>query len=174
MRATISRTARLSSVWALLCAAALAVSAAGCKEAAPGAAGLPAIEARDPWTTAQLVTPAALAAELKAKPAAAPMLLHVGFKVLYHGGAIPGSRYVGPGSTPEGIASLQAAVKDLPRDQGIVIYCGCCPWDHCPNMRPAFATLKEMGFTHVRAMAVAKNLDSDWVDKGFPIAKPQD
>ena len=148
-------------------------AAAGCKVAPKATAGLPGIEARDPWSLAQLVTPAALAAELKAKPAAEPMLLHVGFHVLYQAGAIPHSLYVGPGSTAEGIAALQAAVKDTPKDHDIVIYCGCCPWDHCPNMRPAFASLKQMGFTNVRALAVTKNMDSDWADKGYPIAKPE-
>jgi hypothetical protein len=164
----ISQGAARAAVFLML------LALASCKQHSPGA-GVPAIEARDPWTVEQLVTPAALAAELvalKAKPAAEPMLLHVGFHVLYKGGAIPHSRYAGPGQTPEGIAGLQAMVKDVPKDQSIVIYCGCCPWDHCPNMRPAFAALKEMGFTHVRAVAITKNLDSDWAEKGYPIAKP--
>ncbi len=125
----------------------------------------------DPWKAAQIVRPADLARQLKAK-GEHPLLLHVGFKVLYRGGAIPGSRYVGPGSTDEGLATLRAAVKDLPRDRNIVIYCGCCPWDHCPNMRPAFRTLAGLGFTHVRALFIAKNLESDWVNPGYPIEQP--
>ena len=171
---TFVRIARACVGIAALAAAALAVGA--CRSApntgAARTASLPAIESRDPWTSAQLVTPAALAAQLKQDGGAKPMLLHVGFHVLYTQGAIPGSRYVGPGQTPEGIASLEAAVIDLPKGQDLVIYCGCCPWDHCPNMRPAFAALKAQGFTNVRALAVTKNLDSDWADKGYPIAKP--
>lgn len=177
-RASSRASSRFPRITARAAALLLLLALSSCKQA-PGAsakaastAGLPAIEARDPWTTEQLVTPAALAAELKAKPTAEPMLLHVGFHVLYQGGAIPHTRYAGPGQTPEGIAGLQAAVKDVPKDKDIVIYCGCCPWDHCPNMRPAFAALKDMGFTHVRAVAISKNLDSDWADKGYPIAKP--
>jgi hypothetical protein len=133
----------------------------------------PPIEARDPWTSVQLIRPEALAAMLKATKIEQPVLLHVGFKPLYRGGAIPGSRYVGPGSRPDGIAQLKRAVKDMPRDRSIVIYCGCCPWDHCPNMRPAFRALRGMGFKNVRALYVAKDLDDDWASRGFPIEKPK-
>jgi hypothetical protein len=40
-------------------------------------------------------------------------------------------------SNREGLASLERAVKDVPRERAILIYCGCCPWDKCPNVRPA-------------------------------------
>ena len=145
----------------------------------PGNAGAesksspPAVIATDPWNAAQIIHPGELAKLLSGPAAGAPLLLHVGFKPLYRAGAIPGSRYVGPGQRPDGIASLKRAVKSLPKDRGIVLYCGCCPWDHCPNMRPAFKTMHELGFTNVRALYVTKNLDTDWVDKGFPIETPK-
>jgi len=145
----------------------------GCSKPAPHAA-TPPIEPSDPWTAADLMRPAELDSVLAGPESARPLLLHVGFGVLYHGGAIPGSRYVGPGSKPEGIAAMQATVKDLPRDRAIVIYCGCCPWDHCPNMRPAFRALRDLGFTRVRALYITKNLDTDWAEAGFPIEKPTD
>ncbi len=131
----------------------------------------PAVRANDPWKAGQVIRPAELASLLKAK-GEHPLLFHVGFQRLYRAGAIPGSRYAGPGSTPEGIAGLQEAAKALPRNRSIVLYCGCCPWDHCPNMRPAFRALTAMGFKRVRALYIAKNLESDWVDKGYPIEKP--
>ena len=155
--------------------AALAIAAAigGCSKATPRAA-TPAVDPSDPWTAADLIRPAELDSVLAGPEGARPLLLHVGFKVLYQGGAIPGSRYVGPGSKPEGIAAMQAAVKDLPHDRPIVLYCGCCPWDHCPNMRPAFRAIHDLGFTHVRALYITKNLDTDWAEAGFPIEKPKD
>ena len=36
-------------------------------------------------------------------------------------------------------------------------------------MRPAFKTLRDMGFKNARALYVAKNFESDWVEKGFPV-----
>ncbi len=112
-----------------------------------------------------LIQPAELAAQLAAKPA----VFQVGPNVLYRSKHIPGAAYAGPGSKAEGIALLKEAVAKLPRDREIVIYCGCCPWDKCPNITPAFAALKEMGFTRVKAMYVAENFKADWVDKGYPV-----
>ena len=64
---------------------------------------------------------------------------------------------------------LKAAVDKLPRDREIVIYCGCCPWDHCPNVKPAMELLKQMGFTKAKALYVPDNLKVDWIDRGYPV-----
>jgi rhodanese-related sulfurtransferase len=66
---------------------------------------------------------------------------------------------------------LRARAASLPKDSPVVIYCGCCPWDHCPNIRPAFAELKKAGFTRVRVLYLATGLGVDWVEKGFPSVK---
>jgi hypothetical protein len=154
-----------------IAAFALLLAAAGCTQhSASQGASLPGSDS-DPASAAAFVRPADLATTLRGT-GPKPLLLHVGFKVLYRGGAIPGSHYAGPGSTPEGLALLAAAVKDVPHEQPIVIYCGCCPWDHCPNMGPAFKSLREMGYTHVKALYTPKNLEDDWVNHGYPTEKP--
>ncbi len=168
----LERWVRCTRTWGLLFVmAALLQSATGHAEPIPLPAG--AVLASDPWSAAQIIRPAELAKLITGPAADAPMLLHVGFKPLFRGGAIPGSRYVGPGRTAEGIASLKRAVKPLPKNRSIVLYCGCCPWDHCPNMRPAFKVMRQLGFTNVRALYITKNLDTNWVDKGFPIETPK-
>ena len=151
-------------------ALAMLLGASSCSARSPKGSALPA-DAKDPRAATLLIKPAELAGILKGT-GEKPVLLHVGFKVLYHGGAIPGSIYVGPGQSSEGIAALKAAVKDLPRDRAVVVYCGCCPWDHCPNMRPAFQTLVDMGFKNARALYSPKNLETDWVNQGYPIEQP--
>lgn len=125
-----------------------------------------AVLAGDPWDTKDVIQPPELAAHLKS-----PVVIHVGFPVLYRAAHIAGSQYAGPGSKPEGIELLKKAVAGQPRDREIVLYCGCCPWDKCPNIRPAFAALREMGFTRVKVMMVPENLKADWIDKGFPTEK---
>ena len=45
---------------------------------------------------------------------------------------------------------LKKAVADLPRGKELYIYCGCCPFVKCPNIRPAYTALHEMGFTNVK------------------------
>jgi rhodanese-related sulfurtransferase len=80
-----------------------------------------------------------------------------------------GSIYAGPGSRAEGLEALKVAAGKLPRDREIILYCGCCPWSNCPNVKPAVELLKQMGFTRVKAMFVETNFAKDWIDKGYPV-----
>jgi hypothetical protein len=114
-----------------------------------------------------LIQPAALAARLHAA-APAPLILQVGFKVLYDRAHIPEAQYAGPGKDPEGLKLLRERVAGLPHDAQIVIYCGCCPWSHCPNIAAAYETLTGLGFNHVKALYIAENFGDDWIDKGYP------
>lgn len=120
----------------------------------------------EPWAGNDLIQPAQVAKDLNT-----PLIIHVGFPVLYRSTHIPGSVFAGPGSQPEGIVDLKRAVEGQPRVRQIILYCGCCPWDKCPNIRPAFAALHALGFTHVKAMVVPTNLKADWIDKGYPTDK---
>jgi hypothetical protein len=54
------------------------------------------------------------------------------------------------------------------KDADIVLYCGCCPMEHCPNIRPAYQALKESGFTRVRVLRIPTNMAADWYGKGYP------
>lgn len=100
-----------------------------------------------------------------------PIILQVGFHVLYLQAHIPNSEYIGPTSKPEGIQRLRQRVQGLPRKQYIVIYCGCCPWNKCPNVHPAYNELRALGFHNVKLLYIANNFGKDWVDKGYPVAK---
>jgi thiosulfate/3-mercaptopyruvate sulfurtransferase len=118
----------------------------------------------------RLVNPAELVALLQSSKVK-PLLIQVGSHVLYSQAHIPGSEYVGPASSENGLQQLRKRVDLLPRNKLIVIYCGCCPWDHCPNIKPADDTLQAMGFTNVKVLYIANNFGTDWVDKGYPAAK---
>jgi rhodanese-related sulfurtransferase len=125
-------------------------------------------------TTAQipstaLIQPADLVQMLQGKHS--PLVLQVGSHVLYAQAHIPGSEYVGAAGTPDGIQALRARLSNESKDATIVIYCGCCPWNHCPNIRSAYGLLKNAGFTHVKALYLAENFGADWVNKGYPVAK---
>lgn len=120
----------------------------------------------DPWAPGELLQPAELAKAIESGHA--PILLSAAFPVLYRGKHIVHAVNAGPTSKPEGIEALKKAVADLSKDADIVIYCGCCPMAKCPNIRPAYRTLKELGFTHVRVLSLPTNLHEDWVSKGYP------
>ena len=100
-----------------------------------------------------------------------PLLLQVGSHVLFAQAHIPGSEYIGPASTENGLAQLRKRVDSLPRTKLIVLYCGCCPWSHCPNVKPADDALHAMGFTNVKILYIADNFGENWVDKGYAVAK---
>lgn len=100
-----------------------------------------------------------------------PLLFHVGFKKLYEQAHIPGSEFLGPTSDADGLDRLRQRVAELPRTREIVVYCGCCPWERCPNVKPASELLRDLGFTNARALFVPHDLGRDWVDQGYPVAK---
>jgi thiosulfate/3-mercaptopyruvate sulfurtransferase len=119
-----------------------------------------------PWPATQVVSPADLAKQLKESDA---KIIQVGFANLYKVKHIPGSVYGGPGRTDAGLEELKKAVAGVATSRQIVLYCGCCPWDHCPNMKPAYNLLKSMGYTKIRVMEISNNFGTDWVDKGYPV-----
>lgn len=119
------------------------------------------------------VTPEELIQILKSKKESQPLLFYVGPRSLYTQAHIPNSEAVGQGATPEGLQNLRTRVRSLPKNTAIVLYCGCCPWTHCPNINPAYDALVQMGFTNVKVMYIMNNFGADWVDKGYPVEKGQ-
>jgi thiosulfate/3-mercaptopyruvate sulfurtransferase len=120
----------------------------------------------------QLIQPADLNRALQAHPHDL-LILQVGSRVLFQESHIPGSEYTGPGSRSAGLDAVRVRVANLPRTQEIVIYCGCCPWDKCPNIAPAWQLLHQMGFTEARALYIGNNFGADWVAKGSRAEKSQ-
>jgi rhodanese-related sulfurtransferase len=100
-----------------------------------------------------------------------PYILYVGPGPLFDQGHISGSIYIGPASLNEGIQSLAEAVAELPRNARLVVYCGCCPWDVCPNLAPAQRKLEAMGFTNVKVLDIHTNLSLDWISRGYPTTR---
>ena len=121
-----------------------------------------------PWGN-DSVTPAAFAAELAgASGADKPVVVCTAPPFLYRIGHIPGAVLHGPASSPEGLASLKNWAQSLPRTANVVIYCGCCPLANCPNLAPAYAALKGLGFTRVRVLLLEDNFKTSWIDRGYP------
>lgn len=118
-----------------------------------------------------LIHPEALIATLQGSSGEKPLILQVGAHVLFVQAHIPGSEYVGPGEEDAGLKALRARVAKLPRKTSIVLYCGCCPWDHCRNIGGAFAALQSLGFTDVKVLYLESDFGSNWVDRGYPVAR---
>jgi thiosulfate/3-mercaptopyruvate sulfurtransferase len=120
---------------------------------------------------AQLIQPEALNHLLQAKGTDKPMLLQVGSHLLFDEAHIAGSVYAGAGSQPAGLQQLLSTVASASKTKFIVLYCGCCPWDRCPNLGPAYKQLHDAGFSNVKVLYLANNLGTDWVAKGYPVER---
>ena len=120
-----------------------------------------------PWTSDQLMSPDELARILKAKDKP-PQIICVTFPILFRQKHIPHATLAGPANKPEGLDQLRLVTDALSKQSEIILYCGCCPMNDCPNIRPAFRELKDRKFERVRILNLAKNFHTDWVAKGYP------
>lgn len=119
----------------------------------------------EPWNENQLMPPSDLANVIN-NGKAQPIIFSIG-----PGAIVKGSIDIGPAKEKENLKKLKEALSKLPKDTGIVIYCGCCPFQHCPNIRPAFQLLNKMKFTNHKLLNLPKNIKVDWIDKGYPVTE---
>ena len=119
------------------------------------------------WTADQLVEPSALAATLESNKDL-PVIYNVG-----PGAIIPHSIDIGMGNDEKNLERFKAAIAHLPKATNIVVYCGCCPFEHCPNVRPAIDVLQKMKFTNYHLLNLPQNIKTDWIAKGYPVAQEE-
>src|SRR5947209_4828695 len=115
--------------------------------------------------------PDELAKAIQSASGQKPVILYVGPAILYNQGHVRGAELIGPAARPEGVEKLKARAASLSHDRQVVIYCGCCPWDHCPNVKPAYQELQKMGFTDIHVPYLPTSFGTDWTDKGYPTDK---
>ena len=120
--------------------------------------------------TVDLIQPADFARALQSS-SPKPLILQVGSHVLFAEAHIPGSEYAGPAGQDAGLQLLKDRVRSLAKDTAIVLYCGCCPWERCPNIAAAYNLLHSEGFTNLKVLYIADNFGAHWVAKGYPVAK---
>jgi len=121
------------------------------------------VKQSEPWTPEQLMEPADLAAVINSATAAKPLIICVG-----PSGVIKGSVETGPANEAENLDKLKKLVAKEDRKREIVIYCGCCPFIKCPNVRPAFSLLTSMKFTNLKLLNLPHNIKVDWLEHGYP------
>ncbi|MBS1951486.1 MAG: rhodanese-like domain-containing protein [Bacteroidetes bacterium] len=119
---------------------------------------------KDPWSALQLMEPENLAQVMNDPKAHQPVILCVG-----PAATIKNSIEIGPAKELANVANLTHYLKNIAKDEIVVLYCGCCPFDRCPNVRPAFEALNKMGFKNHRLLNLAHNLKVDWIDHGYPV-----
>ncbi len=113
------------------------------------------------WTNDQLLAPSELSATLKSNKDL-PVVFSIG-----PGAVIPNSKEMGMIREAVNMNKFKEALSKLPKDTKIVVYCGCCPYEHCPNVRPAIQLLKEMKFTNYKLLDLPHYIRVDWIQKGY-------
>jgi thiosulfate/3-mercaptopyruvate sulfurtransferase len=139
--------------------------------AAPAAAQSQPEGEKAPIPGAALIEPEELARILQSGGGEKPLIFQVGIRFLFKAAHIPGAEFIGPASKEDGLRQLRERVRALPRSKFVVLYCGCCPWSRCPNVKPAYEALRGMGFTQVKVLRLEENFGANWVTKGYPTAK---
>ncbi|RZL52847.1 MAG: rhodanese-like domain-containing protein [Pedobacter sp.] len=117
----------------------------------------------NPWKSNQLVQPATLMDMMKKDKSL----------VVYNIGVvqdIKGATHIGAASEKEKLQLLSTELKKLSKDKTVVVYCGCCPFEKCPNIRPAFRMLQANNFSKAYLLNLPTNLKTDWIAKGYPLA----
>ena len=115
------------------------------------------------WTQDQLMDPAKLSTTIKENKNI-PVIFSIG-----PGAIIPHSKDIGAIKEPENLKKFKAELGKLPKNAQVIVYCGCCPYEHCPNVRPAIQLLKEMKFTNYKLLDLPRNIKVDWINKGYPV-----
>ncbi len=116
-----------------------------------------------PWNKDQLLAPQTLSEKITANETKDMLIICIGYQA-----DIPGSVDMGPAGESANLTKLRGYLKHVDKNKEVVIYCGCCPYSKCPNVRPAFNLLKEMGFTNAKLLDLPDNIKTDWLDKGYP------
>ncbi len=118
----------------------------------------------DPWSPEQLLAPADLAKTLNNPKTSQPIIFSIGMDAI-----VKGSVDIGPVMMKENLNLLKQKLEKLPKNSQIVVYCGCCPFSRCPNVRPAMDLLKSMQFSNYKLLNLPQNVKVDWIDKGYPM-----
>ena len=118
----------------------------------------------EPWRPDQLMAPKDLATIINSSSEVKPLIISVG-----PAGIIKDAIDIGPAQEKENLKKLKELLSEEKKDREIVIYCGCCPFQKCPNIRPAFSLLNSMKFTKHKLLDLPHNLKADWINNGYPM-----
>ena len=127
-------------------------------------AGFVSGQTGEPWTSKDLIEPEVLAGIISNPKSQKPVIFNVGPVA-----NIKGAINIGSAASKANLDKLSKALAGVPKDKMVVIYCGCCPFRSCPNVRPAFSMLKERGYTKPKLLNLKQNLKVDWTEYGYPM-----
>ena len=121
---------------------------------------------QEPIKKEQLLQPQELAYMITNPKSVKPVIFNVGPV-----DQIKGAINIGAVNTEDGMKKLKLETTKITKDKEVVVYCGCCSSDNCPNIRPAIKYLIENGYKKSKVLNIQTGIKEDWVQKGFPVEK---
>ena len=116
-----------------------------------------AFKQQEPLKKEDLIKPKELAQKMKSKAIPAPIIFNVGPME-----QIKTAIKIGATNTDVGLSTIST-------DREVVIYCGCCTSENCPNISPGLAYLKKNGYKNAKILEITTGLKVDWIEKGYPM-----
>ncbi len=117
----------------------------------------------DTWTSNQLMDTKTLADRINHNKMKQTVVINIGPDAV-----IKNSFNAGPGKSKESIDNMRSFLSKVSKDKEVVLYCGCCPFAKCPNIRPAFKALTDLGYKKAKLLNIPNNIKVDWIDKKYP------
>jgi thiosulfate/3-mercaptopyruvate sulfurtransferase len=117
----------------------------------------------EPWKKEQLMQPEDLAKKIN-ESNKKPLIINIG-----PSGLIKGAVDIGPTQDQENLIMLKKFLSDKGPEEEVVVYCGCCPFKDCPNIRPAFYLINQMNFVNAKLLDINQNLRVNWIENGYPL-----
>ncbi len=112
------------------------------------------------WKKEQLMPTKELAEKIQTNAKDKPLVFNVGPME-----QIKTAVFVGRGTSVTGLEKLKSSVAMENKNRTVVVYCGCCSYASCPNIKPAYDVLIAAGFKNAKVLELPEGIKPDWVAK---------
>jgi rhodanese-related sulfurtransferase len=115
------------------------------------------------WKKEQIMPTAELAEKIKTNAKDIPIIFNVGPME-----NIKKAVFVGRATSATFVDQMRQNLNMVPKTRTVVVYCGCCSFTSCPNLKPAYDALIKLGYTNAKVLDLPEGIKPDWVAKGYP------
>lgn len=116
------------------------------------------------WKKEQLMPTKELADKITSNAKDKPIIFNVGPME-----NIKSAISMGPATSVTFGERLKEALAMENKTKPVVVYCGCCSYSSCPNLKPAYDILLAQGFKNTKVLEIPEGIKPDWVAKGYPV-----
>lgn len=116
------------------------------------------------WKKEQLMSAVDLNTKITTNAKDKPLIFNIGPMENIKGAiSIGAATNVTFGSKIESFLTMESKTRP------IVVYCGCCSYSSCPNIKPAYDYLIGKGFKNTKVLELPEGIKPDWVAKGYVV-----